>query len=127
MPVKKPLYGEPCNGCGHCCDDQICPLAAAVFSNWRAPCPALEPSGEARVCGLINNPTKYAPVRIAIQGRSELSLASAHLCGAGVGCDAIAAGEVVDFARRQYFQRQARRAARSSAVLAAKRVWGLSR
>jgi hypothetical protein len=44
----KPPEGEPCNGCGYCCDQQPCQIAEEVFGeDVAAPCPAL---GTGRGC-----------------------------------------------------------------------------
>ena len=112
--LEKPPYGSECNGCGGCCEDQLCPLASAVFPDWRTPCPALEPSGvRAKTCGLINDPMRYAPVRIAVQGRKGLS-------------GAIKPGEIVDPAVRANFVRAAVRAYSKGEIRDAKRWWRLA-
>jgi len=38
---RKPKYGEQCNGCGLCCELQLCPVAEVAFKGQSAPCPAL--------------------------------------------------------------------------------------
>ena len=125
MSVVKAPYGAECNGCGGCCADQLCPLAIAVFPGWRAPCPALEPSGEASVCGLIVDPMSYAPVRIAINGRAGLSGAAAILCGEGMGWDAIAPGEEVSEDARRAFRRKGEKAFSKTEIRNAKTWWGI--
>ena len=58
--IQKPPHGQPCNGCGWCCQAELCPLAQAIFGEpvVRA-CPALEQDGERYVCGLVAYPTAY--------------------------------------------------------------------
>ena len=45
IPLKviptKPRYGAPCNGCGVCCQQELCPLGTTAFGAVPAPCPAL--------------------------------------------------------------------------------------
>jgi hypothetical protein len=88
--LDKPKYGAPCNSCGRCCVDQLCPLGGAFF---HLPlqvgnCPALQPHGERRVCGLVANPEAYALAATLLNGKEAMSAAAAHLIGAGHGCDA---------------------------------------
>lgn len=97
----KPPYGAACNHCGQCCEARLCPLGAIVFQRSDGPCPALGYvgegigyDGEARsTCGLIVNPRAYAPVLAALNGVDALSEGAKLLCGAGIGCDALADGE----------------------------------
>lgn len=89
--IARPAYGSPCNGCGECCRESICPLGSRLFGTSQGPCPALEPDhgGEpgAVVCGLVKRPRVYAPVRTAMHGAGAMSLAARRLIGAGMGCD----------------------------------------
>src|SRR5687767_1795756 len=88
MTPEKPAYGSPCNSCGLCCRNEICPLGAIVFPRAFAPCPALERDGDREVCGLIANPSRYAPIRTSVYGNEVMSDAAAIGVGAGIGCDA---------------------------------------
>jgi hypothetical protein len=58
--TDKPPYGQPCNGCGQCCMNELCPLGNAVFKRWDGPCPALESEGERYACGLVKHPERRA-------------------------------------------------------------------
>src|SRR5688572_8418484 len=76
----KPLYGEPCNGCGICCMQEICPPGLEIFEHIRGhqlkaeqPCPALE----------YNSQTKRFDCLLAH------NLEFAYKAGIGVGCDAV--------------------------------------
>lgn len=88
MKPEKPPYGHPvCNGCGRCCQEELCPLASFVFLQIEGPCPALEDVGDRFSCGLVNHPEQYAPFRSAAMGRNALSRAATLMIGVGVGCD----------------------------------------
>ena len=88
MKPEKPPYGHPvCNGCGRCCQEELCPLASFVFLQIEGPCPALEDVGDRFSCGLVNHPERYAPFRSAAMGRNALSRAATLMIGVGVGCD----------------------------------------
>lgn len=95
MPMEKPAYGQPCNSCGLCCENELCPLAQFVFPRAQAPCPALESDGDRRVCGLVANPVRYAPVRTSVNGADSMRAAGLLGIGAGIGCDARLFGEEI--------------------------------
>ncbi len=84
--LEKPLYGNPCNGCGACCMSVPCPISQAIFN--KPSCPALEWTGNAYTCGLFTNLSAYVPGMTA-WGGSALSQAFALLLGAGLGCDGV--------------------------------------
>lgn len=86
--IAKPAYGSPCNNCGLCCQNEVCPLGQLVFTTAQAPCPALEIGGEGGKCGLIAHPERYAPIRTAVYGAEAMRDAAAFGVGAGIGCDA---------------------------------------
>ena len=96
MP-DKPLYGDPCNGCGLCCMAQLCPVAtiALKLRPSELPCPALigGPDDTWR-CGVMVEPRKWLPVRVAIYGAGVVADAAAFINGAGRGCDGVLEGEV---------------------------------
>lgn len=49
----KPLYTNPCNGCGLCCLLELCHIGEAMFPGVEPPCPALViRPGQAR-CGAV--------------------------------------------------------------------------
>lgn len=92
-PEKAP-YGSPCNNCGLCCREELCPLAQMVFPRAiAAPCPALEKDGEREVCGFVKSPEQYRPVAVSIHGAEALRSAALYGIGAGIGCDARLEGE----------------------------------
>ena len=39
--LEKPAVGAPCNGCGWCCQQEICGMAEEALGLVDAPCPAL--------------------------------------------------------------------------------------
>lgn len=96
--AKKPRQGEPCNGCGACCLAEVCDFGMLVMTETReGPCPAWNAG-----CGLIKNPTQYAPVATAMYGAEAMSTAAAFIIGSGMGCEARFNGEPVnkDYVRR---------------------------
>jgi len=96
-PVK-PLYGEPCNGCGLCCVMEQCDLSKAFFGEQHL-CPALEPRRAGGYdCGLITRPGFYGVNPGLGKVASE---AFAIVLGAGQGCDGVASDE--DRARAPLF------------------------
>lgn len=121
---EKPAYGSPCNGCGQCCQDQLCPLGARVFKRWRGPCPALEGKDEAFVCGLVMNPRRYAPARTACKGAPCMSNAAALLIGAGCGCDGWREDETPDPEARARMMADGLVAAKTKTIARARRAWG---
>lgn len=50
---EKPLFGMPCNGCGLCCQMEICAIGAAAFPKATAPCPALRFAGSNFRCAIV--------------------------------------------------------------------------
>lgn len=119
--LTKPPHGAPCNGCGGCCADQRCPLGSVVFGSGGR-CPALELRLPAMICGLVSNPSVYAPDVTARHGAAKASQAASILIGAGMGCDALLAGERPNEAWRAWAIRAVdRRAAKDAA-----RVWGIA-
>ena len=99
--LKKPAAGEPCNGCGYCCTEQLCQLAVEFLGCSTGPCLALEERGGRTLCGLVRNPLGYlyksahpdssesvlddAP---NIAAGHQLSVQLASALGLGKGCDA---------------------------------------
>jgi len=121
--IQKPSHGSPCNGCGACCRQELCPLGAGIFRTWEGPCPALIPEGAHFACGLIRNPQEYAPVRAAMHGTESLREAARYLVGAGVGCDTLGDGETPNLDLRRAFARHNRGRVATSAAL---KLWGVA-
>lgn len=93
MTLAKPAHGAPCNGCGYCCEAELCIVASSLLNKPLlpgnpGPCPYLEKDGEKRVCGLVVNPTKHAPLVVMRVGAAKASEHAAALVGTGIGCDA---------------------------------------
>lgn len=121
--IEKPPHGQPCNGCGQCCADELCPLGVGVFGEpWERRCPALEPDGERFVCGLVVNPMVYAIAQTLLHGKEVMSRSAAHLVGAGRGCDAQLDGEVADEAFRARMRAQRDPALTKRSL----KIWGLT-
>lgn len=120
----KPPHGSPCNGCGQCCEAELCPLAAALYRRWEGPCPALTPVADGpKVCGLVTDPGVHFPARVRRWGAFEVRRTAAILIGAGIGCDAQVEDEPRDpaFCERML----AHRASMASAIRQACIVWGI--
>lgn len=110
--IERPEFGAPCNGCGYCCEHQVCAIGSftqqlvdSYGERVPGPCPALvtEPDGS-KTCGMVTRPRDYSPARA---GAHELRAAIRLLIGANIGCDdtdarvpAVSDQEMDDFARR---------------------------
>jgi hypothetical protein len=87
--LPKPLYGEPCNGCGRCCLALQCPVSLEVFGDVSEEgfCPALEPVGGGRLaCGLMSRPLDYLP-DVKTEHGPEWARFFRLYIGAGTWCD----------------------------------------
>ena len=124
--LPKPPHGSPCNRCGQCCEESLCPLGARLFGRDLGPCPALLYEGNLSVCGLVAAPARFARVRAARLGPTALSQAAAVLTGSGMGCDAkLSDGEAVDWSFRKKMVAWAD--THASEVKAALRAWGFGK
>ncbi|PHV12836.1 hypothetical protein CSQ89_03780 [Chitinimonas sp. BJB300] len=58
----KPVWGQPCNGCGVCCAAEPCPVARRVFGVQSGACPALawQPDQSRYGCDLLLRPGRYS-------------------------------------------------------------------
>ena len=59
--IKKPLKGQPCNGCGLCCLMVPCPVADHFLNVSTGSCPALEFEDGRYWCGILRNAHKHIP------------------------------------------------------------------
>lgn len=73
---SKPRYGSPCNGCGFCCQMQICWIGEKAFPGAVAPCPGLRVTPERTYCSLVE-----AEIESGLPPILQLIL------GIGFGCD----------------------------------------
>lgn len=94
LPIlEPPKFGEPCNGCGMCCQQMPCGLASELLNCTEGPCVALELHNGAARCGLVMRPTYYLG-HMAGFGDPELSEAISlaastlfkEMLGIGRGC-----------------------------------------
>lgn len=123
--LQKPPHGKPCNGCGQCCLESLCPLGSSMFGGEDGPCPALQRTGEETFgCGLVRAPELYAPLRAIVIGRERLSEAAAYLIGADIGCDAQLVGEPADQEFRKRLHRIRLRDLQQ--IAAAMEAWGVA-
>lgn len=126
--IEKAPYGHPCNSCGRCCAEALCPLASKIFGaplNAPGPCPALlinDTTGLSS-CGVVARPRDYAPVRTAQHGATVMRGAALKLIGAGFGCDGLVEGEKddPDFRQRMHSYSSGERIE----VAIAMRLWGM--
>ena len=121
--IEKPPHGRPCNGCGLCCEEEVCVLGRHVLRRAIGPCPALVKGPEGASCGLVTAPETYAPVISAIAGRDAASRAAAVLVGAGIGCDSQLDGEPSNEGFRAFMRRW--RNSNRDLINNACNVWGL--
>lgn len=77
--LSPPAFGEPCNGCGRCCQEEVCGLGREAFGSAPAPCPALRARDGRFWCGIIEEATK---ANVAFGAHME------RVLGIGRGCDA---------------------------------------
>lgn len=81
LPIlQKPSYGAPCNGCGFCCQNEVCTIGTGVFGKINAPCPALTFREGRYWCGLVE-----------AARTTEHQAFLVWRLGIGVGCDSEAA------------------------------------
>lgn len=125
--IEKPAYGASCNGCGQCCEAQLCPLGAHVFKRWTGPCPAIKRAADgAASCGLVKAPREFAPLLTAVHGAQTMGLGAAILIGAGNGCDARRDDEPDDAAARARML-AACDAVKPREIMTARKVWRVDR
>jgi hypothetical protein len=123
--IGKPPYGSPCNKCGGCCEDRVCPLGQLVFSRQHGPCPALQLNADMTgTCGLVEHPRTWAPFRATTVGEENMRKAALLLIGADSGCDALLEGEKANEAFRAALIRKARQGQHPRNV--ALHAWGLA-
>jgi hypothetical protein len=73
-----PGYGQPCNGCGCCCREELCGMAVEILgANATAPCPYLTEHHGRTWCGVVEVAAKHD---VAFAGYLGWRL------GFGVGC-----------------------------------------
>lgn len=82
-----PGYGNPCNGCGQCCQFGPCPVAMH-FKTWvNGQCKALISKSGRYWCGMMTKPAKYS--RMVHRSKNDAVAAKVRwMLGAGVKCDA---------------------------------------
>lgn len=80
--IEKPVYGAPCNGCGYCCQKEVCAIGQVAYGpDVQAPCPSLIYENGRHWCRLV-----LAEAFLNQQGLCEPVFATA--LGVGKGCDA---------------------------------------
>lgn len=84
MKPEKPLYREPCNGCGVCCILEQCKLSEEIFGQ-KTRCPALVDAGERYACGLVAEPSRWFKSGLEAEGARK----AGELLGIGTFCDSV--------------------------------------
>ncbi|MFK4132014.1 hypothetical protein ACI2KR_06925 [Pseudomonas luteola] len=112
VTLDKPLYGDPCNGCGICCIAQVCRLGIELGDDKN--CKALiQNSNGSFSCGLVADPYRFVNEdelevwqkidRLTGSNHGEQALKErfAAELGAGLGCDSDdeTAAEMIDEAK----------------------------
>lgn len=73
---KKPQHAAPCNGCGKCCQAELCHVAEmALGRSAQAPCPLLEFHDGRYWCALVRTEAKVGMEPLIAQA-----------LGIGIGC-----------------------------------------
>lgn len=87
---KKPLPGQPCNGCGVCCAVETCPMARLWLLQRKGPCRALRWSHERQRydCLLLTDPRVVLP-RLPEFVVPAFKRGMARGIAAGEGCDSL--------------------------------------
>ncbi|NDD12286.1 MAG: hypothetical protein EB072_06490 [Betaproteobacteria bacterium] len=94
-PVK-PVWGEPCNGCGVCCMSEPCPLGVWLTRQRQGPCGILrwEVLTSRYVCGALVEPELVAQMYLpkgmkwlATVLHRLLRLMAPRWIASGTGCD----------------------------------------
>lgn len=86
LSTQKPHFGEPCNGCGFCCQAEACALSEKYLNSTAAPCIALEWDGvSAYRCGLVTRPAHY--LGMPDEFADPLAETIRKTLAIGVGCD----------------------------------------
>lgn len=98
VTLEKPVYGDPCNGCGICCIAQVCALGEALGDE--KDCKALIHNVDGTFsCGLVVDPYRFiSNESLAVwktidemggsdAGEQALRKSNAEALGAGKGCD----------------------------------------
>ena len=87
LPIlQKPAYGDPCNGCGHCCKEEACWISVNLLKSTVAPCIALEHNDGRYFCGMLRRPSYYLNLRF--NGDEILQPMIFAALGIDKGCDA---------------------------------------
>ena len=89
--IQKPEFGDVCNGCGQCCENEVCQLGLDFIriAPTVIPCPAIERENGRVFCGLVRRPAYYMFAEHVHESQTGwLSTQFAAALGFGKGCDA---------------------------------------
>jgi hypothetical protein len=124
--LNKPAHGAPCNSCGLCCINALCPVGEAQFGMRPGPCPAIMPQASGHVlCGLMADPARFAPEKVMRHGAAAVSGSVKMLNGSGEGCDCFMDDEEEDRAFSFYISLSGLLDAGSEDGLLARKMWGI--
>jgi hypothetical protein len=64
LPYRtKPLKGQECNGCGYCCQQEVCSIGEGILGNAaQAPCALLRYRDGRTYCGAVEQGTKLTRI-----------------------------------------------------------------
>lgn len=83
--LAKPLRGQPCNGCGYCCAQEVCAIGDARLGlGTKAPCPLLIYCEGRTFCEVVK------------RGNWIVRLITPIWLGIGRGCCSVDPEEVID-------------------------------
>lgn len=93
--LPKPKYTAPCNHCGRCCTEELCPAAELAFPGAAAPCPAIKRDAGKMLCGLVE-----------VEMLAGMDGMVSRVLGIGCGCsmpdDDTTADEIAAFDKHSY-------------------------
>lgn len=80
LQIPKPLYGEPCNGCGVCCESELCPAAKDIFGyDTKGPCPKLVWTDGRFQCGMVLDAKTDAERQYVLQAIGSIGMCDSVL------------------------------------------------
>ncbi|KJS36088.1 MAG: hypothetical protein VR70_14470 [Rhodospirillaceae bacterium BRH_c57] len=74
--MDKPREGEACNGCGVCCQEEVCSIGIKIAGDVPAPCPLLKHHDGRHWCGAVE-----------AEAEGDLPPIIRTTLGIGLGCD----------------------------------------
>ena len=84
--APKPVWGEPCNGCGVCCTVEPCPVGMLISGKRRGACKALmwDDATSRYRCRVVSEPERFTAPRWLSALATRFAM---RMIAAGSGCD----------------------------------------